>query len=194
MATVEDVTVGNTNTAVVRLIDPGANNKYLQPIVPFAGPQETAVREYGSTTSLLSAGLNSLATSTTVGYASNEVDLTAIYADDVLFVVTYKMTTSGSPTGYIDTFLLASLDGTTYSGDTTYSGTAASYTLGAASSPNLRWACSVKAHANTAAYQGEFSVKAVMGYVPAFLAVVVLNNTGIALHTSGSDVSYRVRY
>lgn len=189
----EDVTPTNAST-VWRALDIGANNKYAQPVPTTAGPQEVIQREWGSATSLLSTGLNSLASSSTAGYASAEVDLTTTYPDDVLVACTYKMTTSGSPTGFVETYVITSLDGTTYSGDTTYSGSAAAYTLGAAGSANLRLACLVKAHANTNAYQGEFSLKSVLGYVPAFFAIVVVNNTGIALHTSGSDVSYRVRY
>lgn len=149
---------------------------------------------FGSTTSLLSSGLNSLATSSTVGYVSNELDLTTEGCEDVSFVCKFTMTTAGSPTGLIEVYLIYSLDGTTYTGDTTYSGTAASYTLGAAGSVNLSLAAVVKPHANTNAYQCGFSLKSALGFVPPYVAVVVVNNSAIALHSSGNDVSYRARY
>lgn len=140
------------------------------------------------------AGLQSLATSATVGQASAEVDLTAEGADDVQVTVYVTMTTAGTPTGYVDVYVLTSVDGTTYSGDTSYSGTAAAYTLGAAGSPNPRWAGSIKPHANTNKYACEFSLRSVLGYVPAFFAVVVVNNSAIALHSSGNGADYRARY
>ena len=149
--------------------------------------------QYGSTTALLSSGLNSLATSTTVGYVSDEVDVSSLAARDVQIMVEAQMTTSGSPTGFIEVYALGSLDGTEYSGDTSYSGTAASYTLGAAGSVNLTQLGVIKPHANTNTYRGLFSLAAAFGgFVPPFWAIVVLNNSAIALHSSGSTVNYRV--
>lgn len=149
----------------------------------------------GSNTSLtFAAGLQSLASSTTAGTASAEVDLTGEAAQDVAVVGQFQMTTAGSPTGYVDVFVIWSNDGTIYTGDTSYSGTAAAYTLGAAGSANMTLLFSVKPHANTAAYQGGASLRAVLGFVPPFFALVVLNSSGIALHSSGNGATYRIQY
>jgi hypothetical protein len=112
---------------------------------------------------------------------------------DVLVMGEFQMTTAGTPTGLVEVYAIGSLDGTEYSGDTSYSGTGAAYTLGAAGSPNLTLIGVVRPHANTGTYRGMFSLASAFGgYVPPFWAIVVVNNSAIALHTSGSTVTYRV--
>lgn len=152
-------------------------------------------RALGSDTSLsFAAGLQSLASSATAGTVSAEVDLSTIVPNDVIVHMKVQMTTAGSPTGFVEVYVLSSNDGTIYTGDTNYSGTAAAYTLGAAGSPNLTLATVIKAHANTAAYTQAFSLKQVLGFVPAFFALVIVNNTGIALHSSGNGGTYRAEW
>lgn len=148
---------------------------------------------WGSTTAItFNASLQSLANSTTVGQVSTEVDLTATYYSDVLVFPYVTMTTAGSPTGVVTIYILASLDGTNYSGDTNYSGTNGGYTLGAAGSMNLPFGTSIKPHANTNRYNGKpISLRALFGVIPPFFAVVVLNSSGIALHSSGNGADYR---
>jgi len=153
------------------------------------------VGSWGTATAMsFAAGLQSLASSSTAGTASAEVDLSTVAVDDVLVTVKITMTTAGSPTGLVEVYVLTSLDGTTYSGDTTYSGTAAAYTLGAAGSINLTPGTYIKPHANTNAYQGSFSLRSACGFVPPYWALVIVNNSGIALHSSGNGADYRVRY
>lgn len=151
---------------------------------------------WGSTTAMSwAAGLQSLATSSTAGHVSAEVDVSSLPAEDVLITVYVTMTTVGSPTGLVDVYALASLDGTTYGGDvSSYTGTAAAYSLGAAGSQNLRYLGSIKPHANTNKYADTYSLRAAYGMVPPFFALVILNNSGIALHSSGNGSDYRIRY
>jgi hypothetical protein len=173
--------------------DPDADNKRVQGVVLAAGESKIARGAWQTTTSLLSTGLNGLAASNTAGYASNEVDMSAYQPTDVIVYGKFQMTTSGSPTGLITVYLLASLDGTDYTGDTSYSGSAAAYTLGAANSANLVPLFTVKPHANTNTYLGAASIRQRFGSVPPFWAVVVLNDANsVALHSSGSEITYRV--
>lgn len=137
------------------------------------------------------AGLQSLATSATVGQVCTEVDLSANTTNkDVVVQMVVKGTNSGSPTGTVDIYVLTSLDGTTYDGDTAYSGTNGSYTLGAAGSQNLTRLGSIKIHANNTSYQHSWSLFATLGYRPIWFAIVVINNCGIALASSGNSGSY----
>lgn len=153
-------------------------------------------QKHGTTTALtFAAGLQSLATSATVGQVSAEVDNTTNLFDEVEVTVTAQMTTAGTPTGLIEVYLLASLDGTKYNGDvSSYSGTEASYTLGAAGSPNLIPLGVIRPHANTSTYRGVFSIAQTLGSVPPFWAIVIVNNSAIALHSSGNGADYRGIY
>lgn len=150
---------------------------------------------WGTTTSLLSTGLNSLAASNTAGYASAKVDMTGEAAMDVVVYGKFQMTTSGSPTGLITVYAIGSNDGTDFSGDTSYSGSAGAYTLGAANSGNLVPLFTVKPHANSGVYRGVGSLRARFGFVPPFFGIVVINDANsVALHTTGSEITYRIQY
>jgi hypothetical protein len=147
--------------------------------------------KYDTETSLLSTGLNSLAASATAGFASVEVDNTTNLYVDVLIVAQFVWST-GTPTGPMELYALGSKDGTIYSGDTSYSGTAAAYTLAQAGSPNLAPLGIVHPIAASSTRQGAFLLSgAFNGRIPPFWAIVCVNNTAAtALAASGSTVKY----
>lgn len=137
------------------------------------------------------AGLQSLSASATVGQASAEVDLSALDLRDVIVQMT--LTHSGSaPSGTqaYEIYCITSLDGTVYDGDTNYSGTAASYTLAAAASINLAQLGAMRAHAASGVYSHSWSLLSQLGFIPKYFAIVVINNAGTALHSSGNGGNY----
>lgn len=136
------------------------------------------------------AGLQSLANSTTVGQASAEVDLSADSTHKDVIVQMSHSTAAGSPTGTVDIYVLTSLAGTVYDGDTSYSGTAASYTLGAAGSQNLTKLGSMKMHAAATLYSHTWSLFGALGFRPIWFSIVVVNASGLALASSGQGGSY----
>lgn len=188
----DDVAI--TPGAGVNVATDDCSGRHVQ-VVKMAGKENgvaTLQGVYDTLVTLESTGFNSLATSATIGRATAEVDNTTKLYTDVLVMVEAQMTTAGSPTGNVEVYAIWSLDGTEYSGDTSYSGTGAAYTLGQAGSVNLTKLGDVDIHANTATYRRMFSLASAMGgMVPPFWAIVLVNNSGIALHTSGSTVTYR---
>lgn len=149
--------------------------------------------KYDTEFTILSTGINSLGQSTTAGFAAAEIDNTTNLYDDVLIVAQFVWST-GTPTGYMELYALGSNDGTIYSGDTSYSGTGASYTLASAGKTgNMNFLGIVDPIAASSTRQGVFSLASAFGgRVPPFWTVVVLNNTGAtALASSGSTVKGR---
>jgi hypothetical protein len=132
------------------------------------------------------ASAATLAASATVGQVCTEVDNTTTLYVDVLVLPKITIAASGTITGQVEFYLLSSADGTTYSGDTSYSGTNGSYTLGAAGSPNPTYFGALKMHALSGAYTGAFSIVRALGYMPSWWAVVVINNSGGAAFTACS--------
>lgn len=146
-----------------------------------------------TTTTILSTGLNSLAASATAGFAAAELDNTTNLYDDVFIIAQFVLTT-GTPGGSKSVYIygLGSNDGTIYAGDTTYSGTAAAYTLATAGSPNLGQPASVYMDTQSTTRQRGFWLSSLLGGpVPAFWTLVVVNDTNIALASSGSTVTGR---
>lgn len=175
----------------------GIGQAFIQiPAYANSTPVERLARAFGTNTSLsFAAGLQSLSSSSTVGQVSASVDLTTEPYEDVLVQMIVKPTNSGSPTGFVEVYGIASDDNSTWTGDvSSYAGSNGSYTLGAAGSPNLEVLGYIKIHANTVQYSRTFSVRQAFGMVPPNLAVVVVNNCGIALNSSGNSGSYRGRY
>src|SRR4051794_9167749 len=119
-----------------------------------------------ATSLTFAAGLQSLANSTTAGQASAEVDLSADSTHKDVVVQMAHSTAAGAPTGTVDIYVITSLAGTIYNGDTNYSGTAAAYTLGAAGSQNLTKLGSIKMHAAATLYQHSWSLFAALGFRP----------------------------
>jgi hypothetical protein len=87
---------------------------------------------------------------------------------------------------------LASNDGTIYSGCTSYSGTAASYTLTAAGSPNMGNPILCAPEAGSATKQVSFMLSQLFGgKIPPFWALVFVNNSGGAALSTGNTVTGR---
>jgi hypothetical protein len=142
---------------------------------------------------ILTTGLNSLAASATAALAAAEIDNTTNLYDDVLIVCQFVLTT-GTPGGSNSVYVhgLGSNDGTIYSGDTSYSGTAAAYTLGSAGSPNMGAPATIYMPSQSITRQKAFWLSSLFGGpIPPFWSLVVVNDTNIALASSGSTVTGR---
>lgn len=148
--------------------------------------------KYDTAFNILTTDLNSLAFSSTVGRAAAEIDNTTNLYDDVLIVAQFVWST-GTPTGNMELYAIGSNDGTIYSGDTSYSGTGAGYTLGKAGSVNLAPLGVVDPIAASSTRQGAFLLASAFGgRVPPFWSIVCLNNSGATnLASSGSTVTGR---
>lgn len=148
--------------------------------------------KYDTAFNILTTGINSLAASSTAGFAAAEIDNTSNLYDDVLIVCQFVWST-GTATGFMEIYGLGSNDGTIYSGCTNYSGTAAAYTLTAAGSPNMGVPVLCAPEAASATKQVAFALSTMFGgRVPPFWTLVVVNNSGgAALASSGSTVTGR---
>ena len=149
-------------------------------------------QKYDTAFNILTTGLNSLAQSTTAGFASAKIDNTTNLYDDVLITAQFVWST-GTPTGYMELYALGSNDGTIFSGDTSYSGTSAAYTIASAGKvSNLAFLGIVDPIAASSTRQGFFSLAAAFnGRVPAFWAIVCLNNTGATALSTGNTITGR---
>lgn len=150
-------------------------------------------QKFDTTFNIMTTDLNSLAQSTTAGRVSAEVDNTTNLYDDVIIVAQIVFST-GTPTGVFEVYALGSNDGTIYGGDTSYSGTGASYTIGSAGKmQNFAYLGGVDPVSASSTRQGVFSLATAFGgRVPAFWALFVLVNTGAtSLASSGSTITGR---
>lgn len=119
-----------------------------------------------------------LAQSATVGRASAAVDFSTAVPTDVMIEASVSI---GSTAGVVELYGLGSLNGTIYNGDVPgYTGTDTSYTLLTAGSQNLPLIGTVRL-TNTAIMRGLFSVRQAFGFVPPWLSILVINNTGAPL-------------
>lgn len=137
--------------------------------------------------------LTSLSASATVGRSSAEVDNSTDEYVDAVVQAQITMAGSGTVTGEIQFYVVGSLDGTTYDGDTSYSGSDASYTLAAAGGANMKFAAAIYNLATSTARQVSFAIAPLFGgRMPKFWAVIVINNSGgAALGSSGNSLTYQ---
>jgi hypothetical protein len=148
--------------------------------------------KYDSAFNIATTGLDSLAASATVGVAAAEIDNTSNLYVDVLVVCQFVWAGSGGVTGFMEVYGLASNDGTIYSGDTSYSGAAAAYTLAAAGSPNMGPPVLVAPQAVSATKRAAFMLSTLFGgKLPPFWSLVFVNNSGGAALATGSTVTGR---
>lgn len=136
----------------------------------------------GSRTLLTNSALNSLASANYV--SAGIVDVSAA---DPLDVVVEVEVTPGTVAGnkQVAVFAKVSLDGTNYS---TGPETGSSSTDEA----NLKFLGAVPCATNALLQRQSFSVVAALGFVPPYINIVVKNDTGSALASSGHSVNYAV--
>ena len=136
----------------------------------------------GSRTLLTNSALNSLASANYV--SAGIVDVSAA---DPLDVVVEVEVTPGTVAGnkQVAVFAKVSLDGTNYS---TGPETGSSSTDEA----NLKFLGAVPCATTALLQRQSFSVVAALGFVPPYINIVVKNDTGSALASSGHSVNYAV--
>lgn len=136
----------------------------------------------GSRTSLTVTGLGTLASGTYV--ASSAYNCTSNDPEDV--IVEVEVATTNTPAGnrQVLVFLQESLDGTNFRSGPT-SGTSAT------DEPNLLQAMAIPMNSASVTQRATFSVRNLLGYVPAQFRIVVKNDLGVAL-TSGAAFTAEV--
>lgn len=134
----------------------------------------------GSRTALTTSALNSLASASYV--AAGTIDLTSADPLDVLVEVT---ATPGTVSGncQIVVFAKVSLDGTNFTTGPETGSTATD-------EPNLRFLGTVPCNTDSTQQTNVLSVASALGYIPPHLEIVVKNDTGAALASSGHSVHY----
>lgn len=134
----------------------------------------------GTKTTLTSTALNSLASANYV--SAGDIDLTSVDPLDVLVEVE---ATPGTVSGnkQLVVFAKASLDGTDWS---TGPQTGSTNT----DEPNLSFLGVLPLNTNSTLQRKAFSVMAALGFIPPHLRIVVKNDSGAALASSGHKVSY----
>ncbi len=134
----------------------------------------------GSRTSLTTTALNSLASATYV--SAGTIDASAIDPiDTVIEVEATPGTVSGNK--QLAVFLKASFDNTNF-GTGPESGTTTT------DEPNLKLIGTLPLNTSSTLQRGAFSVAAALGYVPPYFKVIVKNDSGAALASSGHAVNY----
>jgi hypothetical protein len=144
-----------------------------------------------ATSAALTITLNSLATSATAGRQATVIDNSTNLYDDAL--VTAIVSTSASALAApnaVNIYVCGSEDGTNFDEDTAVMGASdAAYTIDAPT--NLRLAAVINCSTSSKVYNKIFSVAQLFGGVmPRKWTVVVVNNTGQALLSSGNSMSY----
>ena len=136
----------------------------------------------GSKTALTTSALNSLASATYV--SAGTIDLTAA---DPLDVLVEEAATPGTVAGnrQLVVFAKVSLDGSTWTSGPETGSTATDES-------NLRFLGTVPCNTNATQQLNTLSVVSALGYVPPHIEIVVKNDTGAALATSGHSVHYAV--
>ena len=105
-------------------------------------------------------------------------------------VVTWAIATGTSPTTgrQIEVWFSASMDGTNFDGSLT--GADANVTPGA--KVNMRLAGVIPTDSTSdKVYRGSAEVGAILGYIPKWVSVYVVHNTGVNLKSSGHSVTFR---
>lgn len=137
----------------------------------------------GTRTTLTTSALNSLAASTYV--SAGTIDVTAIDPiDTVVEVEATPGTVSGNKQLLV--FAQVSFDNTNFSTGPV-SGTTAT------DEPNLRFLGVLPLNTNSTLQRGAFSVMSALGYVPPYFKIIVKNDSGAALASSGHAV-YHTSY
>lgn len=136
----------------------------------------------GSRTSLTTSALDSLASATYV--SAGAIDLTSADPLDVLIEVA---ATPGTVSGnkQVVVFAKVSLDGTNWTTGPETGTTATDET-------NLKFLGTVPCNTNSTQQVNTLSVVSALGFVPAHLEIVIKNDTGAALASSGHSVYYSV--
>lgn len=136
----------------------------------------------GSKTALTTSALNSLASATYV--SAGTIDLTAADPLDVLVEVA---ATPGTVSGnkQVVVFAKVSLDGSTWTSGPETGSTATD-------EPNLKFIGTVPCNTNSTQQINTLSVVSALGFIPPHLEIVVKNDTGAALASSGHSVHYAV--
>lgn len=132
----------------------------------------------GTRTTLTTSALNSLASATYV--SAGTIDASSI---DPLDVVIEVEATPGTVAGnkQLVVFLRVSMDGTNFS-----TGPASGST--ATDEPNLKFIGAVPLNTNSTLQRNALSVMSALGFVPPHMQVVVKNDSGAALASTGHAV------
>ncbi len=134
----------------------------------------------GARTLLTDTALDSLASATYV--SAGVIDMSAVNPLDLIIEVSATPGTVGDKR-QLQVFARASLDGTVYS-----TGPVSGTTI--TDEPNLRQLGSLPLNTNATLQRSHFSVAGTLGYVPPYVEIVVKNETGAALASSGQAVHY----
>ena len=136
----------------------------------------------GAKTALTTSALNSLASATYV--SAGTIDLTATDPLDVLVEVA---ATPGTVSGnkQVVVFAKVSLDGSTWTSGPETGSTATD-------EPNLKFIGTVPCNTNSTQRINTLSVVSALGFIPPHLEIVIKNDTGAALASSGHSVHYAV--
>lgn len=136
----------------------------------------------GTKTALTTSALNSLASATYV--SAGTIDLTAADPLDVLVEVA---ATPGTVSGnkQVVVFAKVSLDGSTWTSGPETGSTATD-------EPNLKFIGTVPCNTNSTQQINTLSVVSALGFIPPHLEIVIKNDTGAALASSGHSVHYAV--
>lgn len=158
--------------------------------------------QYTSSGSLACTSFNSLANSTTTGAASSAAATTSTANNVVDALVRLRISVGAitpSASTNIIIYCYGSEDGTNFEGPTTgaterLAGTDSAITLGS-SSNNLRFLGTINCHTASLIYDKMFNIAAAFGgTLPRKWAIVIQNQTGVALASSGHSINYTEVY
>lgn len=139
----------------------------------------------------LTITLNSLANSATVGRQATVIDNSSnLYIDALLtLIVSTSSSSLGSP-NIVSVYVSGSEDGTNFDQDTAVMGASdAGYTID--SPTNLKQLRPINCSTSSKVYNMVFSIASAFGGVmPRKWTIVVVNNTGQSLNSSGNSTSY----
>lgn len=150
----------------------------------------TQSASYPLSASSVTITLNSLATSTTAGRSTLAWDNTSTKYLDIAMTIRVR-TNASAPTGvkgcYV--YVYASIDGTNFSGSSAEAvGTDIAVTFDSPS--NLLGPFFISCPAASTTYELDITFASLFGYVPQKGGVVIQNQTGNALNSSGNTVTF----
>lgn len=147
--------------------------------------------KYNATATALTITLNSLAASATVGRQATVVDNTGnLYIDALAEVIISTSASALAAPNVVNVYVSGSGDSTNFDQDSAVMGASdAGYTIDATT--NLRLAAIINCSTSSKVYNKTFSVAQLFGGVmPVKWTIVVVNNTGQSLLSSGNSASY----
>jgi hypothetical protein len=148
--------------------------------------------KYNSAGTSITITLNSLAASATAGRQSTVIDNTSNLYDDAMVTVVISTSSSALASPNVVTcYISAEFDGVpNYDQDSAVMGASdAAYTID--SPTNLRLAAIINCSTSSKVYNKSFSVaNACGGVMPSKWVLVVTNQTGQSLNSSGNSASY----